>query len=355
MAQQSKSVSAEYLSELAQRLERGLADSTEQIRTINADIHLLSINAKIEAARVGEYGKGFAVVADHIRHLVARTQGVTENMESRLKLLMRELTQMSSQLGGEVRGQRFQQVAYNAIDIIDRNLYERTCDVRWWATDDSLVHALHNPSSQQAQEYAARRLGVILDAYTVYFDLVLVDQHGVVVANGRPRHYRSRGQKVTHTDWFRQGLATPSGHEFAVQSVHASPLVDNNQVLVYATTVRQQGDAHGQVLGVLGIIFRWHDLGQTAVNRAVETLRYTEGNELQLGAVITDDHGTILARSNHAPVWHELPPPIQAFVRQNSTDYGRVNTSSGAYLVAHALSPGYETYRTGWRCVIICR
>ena len=27
------------------------------------------------------------------------------------------------------------------IDLIDRNLYERSCDVRWWATDSSVVDA----------------------------------------------------------------------------------------------------------------------------------------------------------------------------------------------------------------------
>ena len=27
------------------------------------------------------------------------------------------------------------------IDLIDRNLYERTCDVRWWATDSAMVAA----------------------------------------------------------------------------------------------------------------------------------------------------------------------------------------------------------------------
>ena len=30
-------------------------------------------------------------------------------------------------------------LALNAIEFIDRNLYERTCDVRWWATDSAVV------------------------------------------------------------------------------------------------------------------------------------------------------------------------------------------------------------------------
>ena len=31
-------------------------------------------------------------------------------------------------------------LALNAIELIDRNLYERTCDVRWWATDSLSFH-----------------------------------------------------------------------------------------------------------------------------------------------------------------------------------------------------------------------
>ncbi|MDH8639244.1 chemotaxis protein, partial [Klebsiella pneumoniae] len=73
----------------------------------------------------------------------------------------------------------------NAIEIIDRNLYERTCDVRWWATDSAVVDCAANVTPQSAA-YASKRLGVILNAYTVYLDLWLCDLHGKVLANGRP-------------------------------------------------------------------------------------------------------------------------------------------------------------------------
>ena len=43
---------------------------------------------------------------------------------------------------------------YADADLIDRNLYERTCDVRWWATDDSLVQAL-TKHTQAAYQYAS--------------------------------------------------------------------------------------------------------------------------------------------------------------------------------------------------------
>lgn len=343
-------LSAEGLAELAQQVEANLAESTEQIRSINDDIHVLSINAKIESARAGSHGTGFGVVADHIRTLVARTNAVTEQMESRVRRLMGDLAAMSAQLGVEVRGQRFQQVAFNAIDIIDRNLYERSCDVRWWATDASLVDGLVRGTTEAA-EHAGRRLGVILDSYTVYFDLVLADRSGTVVANGRPGRYRSLGSDVAQQPWFRQVLATRSGNEFAEQSVHRSALVGNEEILAYAATVRENGDADGSVLGVLGILFRWRDLADGAARRAVESIRDTEGEDIAVAAYVVDDAGVILAATEGAPWTDSLPPAVQQFSAEGN-GHGQVPIGGRPVLAAYARSPGYETYRTGWRCVI---
>ena len=36
-------------------------------------------------------------------------------------------------------------LSLNAIELIDRNLYERTCDVRWWATNSAVVDCAASP------------------------------------------------------------------------------------------------------------------------------------------------------------------------------------------------------------------
>lgn len=50
-----------------------------------------------------------------------------------------ELREAGARMIGETRGERLVDLARNVIDIIGRNPYERSCDVRWWATDAARV------------------------------------------------------------------------------------------------------------------------------------------------------------------------------------------------------------------------
>jgi len=106
------------------------------------------------------------------------------------------------------RGERIVDLSLNAIELIDRNLYERTCDVRWWATDFAVVDCAAAPTAASAK-YASERLGVILGAYTVYLDLWLCDLDGKVIANGGADRFRVVGQEVSATKWFRKARSLP--------------------------------------------------------------------------------------------------------------------------------------------------
>ena len=53
-------------------------------------------------------------------------------MEAELKNALDELRSVGGRMVKNVRGQRLVDLCRNSIEIIDRNLYERTCDVRWW-------------------------------------------------------------------------------------------------------------------------------------------------------------------------------------------------------------------------------
>ena len=115
------------------------------INDINREANFLALNALIEAARAGAAGRGFAVVANQVKHVSQRIGEVTDSLNQELVGSLSSLTALGDLMIGRMQsheGQRCADLALNMIDIIDRNLYERSCDVRWWATDSALVACL---------------------------------------------------------------------------------------------------------------------------------------------------------------------------------------------------------------------
>jgi hypothetical protein len=129
-----------------------------------------------------------------------------------------------------------------------------------------VVQACESPS-EDASRYASKRLGVILDAYTVYLDLWVADRTGRVIANGRPQRYPGVvGMDVSSQAWFRKALATSSGDDYVVDDVEQNRALGNSRVATYATAVREGGEARGAVLGALGIFLDWEPQAAGVVN-----------------------------------------------------------------------------------------
>ncbi len=60
---------------------------------------------------------------------------VASTLEQELVGQISQLERLTQIMAEQAQGARLVDLALNAIEIVDRNLYERTCDVRWWATD----------------------------------------------------------------------------------------------------------------------------------------------------------------------------------------------------------------------------
>jgi hypothetical protein len=236
----------------------------------------------------------------------------------------------------------------NCIDLVDRNLYERTCDVRWWATDKSFIEALQT-AKQESFRHASSRMGVILNAYTVYHDLVLCDRNGIVVANGKPSQYSSLNRNESRSIWFNQASKRTAGCEFGFQSVHASPLVAQQPSLVYSCQVTSDGDPQGEYLGVLGVVFDWAKFADAILRKlpfdAVEADRTT--------AMIIDVDGSVLAASRQLPPNYRFPVQKYEKLMREPKGYVQDDLDGKNVCVAHATAPGFEGYTTGWHSIIL--
>ena len=330
---------------VVEQLAATMHTAINEIREINENAKLLSLNARIEAARAGASGAAFGVVAQEMQALSTKTADVADGMANKTQ---ESISDLISIIGGNVRGTRLADISLNTIDLIDRNLYERTCDVRWWATDASLVDALQDPCTQSV-DHASRRMGVILNAYTVYHDLILCDTTGRVIANGRPNMFNSVGRNESKSPWFTKAMATRSGNDFAFQSAHSSPLVADQEVLIYSATVRKHGEANEPIIGVLGVVFNWAALSHAVLCNA----SLDESESSRTLRMIVDEESKILASSRPVGSDFKLPLAKMDKLLHQSKGYILDNIDGKDVCIAQAKSPGFETYATGWNAVLI--
>lgn len=326
-------------------LASSLQSAVNEINDINADTHLLALNARIEAARAGNAGAAFGVVAQEMQSLSAKTAEAANQLATNTRQTIDDLLEL---IGAKIRGTRLTDIALVNIDLIDRNLYERTCDVRWWATDSSIVEAL-TLKTPEAYRHASQRMGVILSAYTVYFDLVLCDLDGRVVANGRPGLYPSAGACQSHEKWFRDATTSSSGDEFGFQTAHRSKLVGDAAALIYSCGVREGGQSEGRLIGALGVVFNWEALAQTILLNAP----IADGERGATRCVICDDSGALLADSWGRHLQESLDLPGRDELFASAKNFVLAAYDGKRCCIAHAQAPGFETYSTKWHSVVI--
>jgi hypothetical protein len=324
---------------LTREVHRIAKGKVADINDINRETTFLAINALIESARAGEAGRGFAVVANQVKVVSQRIGQLTGELN-------RELTALGDRMIAQLErqeAQRLTDLALNMIEIIDRNLYERSCDVRWWATDSAVVGCLAD-LEKSSQAYASERLAVILDSYTVYVDLWIVDLQGNVVANGRPDGYPVAGREnVAQHPWFKAAAASRSGAEYATGEPECLPALGGAAVATYATAIREGGKSTGRPMGVLAAFFDWAPQASTVV----QGVRLSKEEWSRSRCLLVDGRHRAIASSDGKGVFEEvqslsITDPKSGICRPDSQT-----------VTAYALTPGYETYAgMGWYGVI---
>lgn len=322
---------------------RKFARTNEDIATRT---NLLALNATIEAARAGEAGRGFAVVASEVKNLAQ--QAATNSKELRttfLTKLQKETSNLSAQFV-EAEHSRLYEMSQTLVQLIVRNLYERTADCRWWATDAAFTQGLEHPTPE-AIEYAKERLGVINRFYSVYSDLVLADKTGKIIASSQGQNFPGVvGTSVAHLPWFRNSFAHMSGDEYAVDDIYRSPIHNNKLMSVYAASVRRGGDLRGETLGVLGVYFDWENQARTIV-RDEPNLSPEEWGHMKV--MLLDANMRIIASSDNQNLLETYQLELNGKTKGSYTD-------AAGNLVAFARTIGYQEYNgLGWYGVIVSR
>jgi chemotaxis signal transduction protein len=146
---------------------------------------------------------------------------------------------------------RFQ--ASLAIDIMDRNLYERANDCRWWALTSSFQQILAAESiTEEGRLRITSILAYINSLYTVYTNLFVFDNDGKILAISNPNDSELIGQHVGE-DWHKQVLELTTSQGYAVSDFTETRFYNNQPTYIYSAAIRAS-QAH-RVIGGIGIVF----------------------------------------------------------------------------------------------------
>ncbi len=232
-----------------------------------------------------------------------------------------------------------------AMQILDRNLYERANDCRWWALTPQFVDTLRSGTLGCIE--ATRVLAYINSLYTVYTSLVLFDSRGTVVAVSNPDLAHHVGQAIQDA-WAGQALKLATSQDYAVSAFAPSQFSGQTPTFVYAAAVRDADAAGAPVLGGIGIV--WDAASQLSSILA----DCGDGAAAQDLLAFVDGAGHLVAAHGNAA----LLPDAQTVARCQQGE--RIVDLAGAlYGVGADRGQGYREFRVrdgydhGLSCVVL--
>jgi chemotaxis signal transduction protein len=228
-----------------------------------------------------------------------------------------------------------------AIDIMDRNLYERANDCRWWALTSAFRESLAAGIDASAAQAVGDILAYINGLYTVYDNLLLFDRQGRVVAVSNPEYAALVAQPLAE-DWVKQTLTLRDSQSYVVSSFTPTPLYRHRPTYVYAAAIYAP-DSH-QVVGGIGIVF---DAAPQFAAMLCDALPRDEQGAAVAGAfgVFARSDRRIIAASSHALTPGEVLDIPECFFEMSTPQSGIVVHRGSYYAVGTCPSLGYREYK----------
>jgi len=141
-----------------------------------------------------------------------------------------------------------------ALDLMDRNLYERANDCRWWALTTQFRQQLSKTSHTQTDlQELTKTLKYINELYTVYTNLILFDTDGKVLAVSNSEESELVGTMI---DPELRGRITSRARTnyYGVSNFEKTPLYADRETYIYGAPVHDLINK-SKIIGGIAIVF----------------------------------------------------------------------------------------------------
>lgn len=233
-----------------------------------------------------------------------------------------------------------------AIDIMDRNLYERANDCRWWALTSYFRETLDDKNSIfHKKEEVSSILKYINDLYTVYTNILIFDNDGKVVAVSNDKDEYLVGKVLTQ-EWVSKSLSLKDTSKYCVSKFEKTNLYENESTYIYCSAIRSiKNDKH--ITGGIAVVF---DSTPEFYSMLDETLPRDNNQERIKGtfALFTNRAKKIISSTNKDfAVDGFLDIEDKFFEIENAHKYSEIiEFNNKYYAVGVRCSMGYREYKS---------
>ncbi|MCT7909943.1 chemotaxis protein CheW [Arcobacter lacus] len=233
-----------------------------------------------------------------------------------------------------------------AIDIMDRNLYERANDCRWWALNSYFKEVLDDYSTiSEKKQNLSSTLKYINDLYTVYSNLIIFDKSGKIIAVSNEKEQYLIGKILTQ-DWVEKTLTLKDTSKYCVSKFEKTNLYENESTYIYCSAIRSFKNDN-DVVGGIAIVFDSSAQFYTMLDEILPKDIY--GNKQKgVYAFFTDKNKQIIATtSTNFEVNSYLDIDDSFFNLRNGQNLSRIIEFRGNYYaVGVKCSNGYREYKS---------
>jgi len=228
--------------------------------------------------------------------------------------------------------------SYLAIDIMDRNLYERANDCRWWALTPKFREILSKEIHEESDKKEITNiLSYINDLYTVYTNLIVYDKFGKVIAVSKNEYSNLIGN-ILSDEWIKESLSIKNSQKYSVSEFEKTKLYNNDHTYTYNASILSLD--FKDVVGGIAIVFD----SKPQFRAILDDILSSCDNSF---AIFTNEDKSIISSTNEDFIIGSIAPVKKEFfdIKNGESYSGIIELNYKYYAVGSRCSSGYREYK----------
>ncbi len=315
-------------------LSSSLSQIYQESHNINRKLRIVTINGKSLAARLEV--RTFVPILEKIQDVGNEMTGIISDSIGMLSQTVMGAVLSDCRLYSGL-----------AIDIMDRNLYERANDCRWWALAPTFIGELENAvkGDVASQQKLESTLKYINELYTVYTNIIVFGLNGEVIACSQESETSPlSGTLLSDKTLIADTSMISNPQSYAVSDFCPTPEYSGKSTYIYSAAIRNES---GLPKAGVGVVFDSEPEFQAMLESALP--RDSFGNPIPGagGLFVSPDGLVISTTSTEYRVGERINLPLQITRLRNGQSYeGVVNLDARQLLLGATASSGYREYKT---------